>query len=84
MFSAGSLRHLYTFEERSRNSHGQADACAKARRSVKAWDIYTYDFDEAGPHPAVIVSHPDRVDRAPWVNLLICTSQRAARGWKLV
>jgi hypothetical protein len=51
---------------------------------VKAWDIYTYDFDEAGPHPAVIVSHPDRVDRAPWVNVLICTSQRAARGWKLV
>ena len=28
---------------------------------MKPWDIYTYDFGEAKPHPAVIVSHPDRV-----------------------
>lgn len=46
---------------------------------MKAWDIYTYDFSGAGPHPAVIVSHPDRVARAEWVNVLICTSQRANR-----
>ena len=46
---------------------------------MKTWDIYTYDFHEAGPHPAVIVSHPDRVAHAPWVNVLICTTQRANR-----
>ena len=46
---------------------------------MKAWDIYTYDFAGAGPHPAVIVSHPDRVAHAEWVNVLICTTQRAAR-----
>ena len=44
---------------------------------MKAWDIYTFDFAGAGPHPAVIVSHPDRVAHADWVNVLICTSQRA-------
>ena len=47
---------------------------------MKAWDIYTFDFAGAGPHPAVIVSHPDRVAHADWLNVLICTSQRAARA----
>ena len=46
---------------------------------MKAWDIYTFDFAGAGPHPAVIVSHPDRVAHAEWVNVLICTTQRAGR-----
>ena len=46
---------------------------------MKPWDIYTCDFEGAGPHPAVIVSHPDRVAHAPWVNVLICTTQRASR-----
>jgi mRNA-degrading endonuclease toxin of MazEF toxin-antitoxin module len=46
---------------------------------MKQWDIWTCNFDEAGPHPAVIVSHPDRAERAPLVNVLICTSQRASR-----
>lgn len=46
---------------------------------MKAWDIYTYDFPGAGAHPAVLVSHPDRIAHAEWVNVLICTSQRAAR-----
>ena len=46
---------------------------------MKPWDIYTYDFGAAGPHPAVIVSHPDRVAKAEWVNVLICTTQRANR-----
>lgn len=49
---------------------------------MKSWDIYTYDFEGAGPHPAVIVSHPDRVAHAPWVNVLICTTQRANRAPK--
>jgi mRNA-degrading endonuclease toxin of MazEF toxin-antitoxin module len=46
---------------------------------MKQWDIWTCDFDEAGPHPAVVISHPDRVARAPLVNVLICSSQRAGR-----
>ena len=46
---------------------------------MKQWDIWTCDFADAGPHPAVIVSHPDRVARAPLVNVLICFSQRANR-----
>ena len=28
---------------------------------MKQWDIWTCDFADAGPHPAIIVSHPDRV-----------------------
>ena len=46
---------------------------------MKQWDIWTCDFAEAGAHPAVIVSHPDRVARAPLVNVLIGSSQRASR-----
>ncbi|MBM3840835.1 MAG: type II toxin-antitoxin system PemK/MazF family toxin [Verrucomicrobia bacterium] len=46
---------------------------------MKQWEIWTCDFAEAGPHPAVIVSHPDRVGRAPLVNVLIGSSQRASR-----
>ena len=40
------------------------------------------DFERAGLHPAVIVSHPDRVTHAGWVNVLICTTQRANRAPK--
>lgn len=46
---------------------------------MKQWDVWTFDFGEAGPHPAVLVSHPDRVARAPLVNVLIGSSQRASR-----
>lgn len=46
---------------------------------MTAWDIYSYDFEGAGAHPAVIVSHPDRVAKAQWVNVLLCTTQRANR-----
>jgi mRNA-degrading endonuclease toxin of MazEF toxin-antitoxin module len=49
---------------------------------MKPWDIHSFDFAGAGPHPAVIVSHPDRVAHADWVNVLICTTQRAARAPK--
>ena len=46
---------------------------------MKQWDIWTCDFAAAGPHPAVIVSHPDRLARAPLVNVLIGSSQTAGR-----
>ena len=47
---------------------------------MKQWEIWTFDFADAGPHPAVIISHPDRVARAPAVNVLLCASQRATRA----
>ena len=46
---------------------------------MKLWEIWACDFAGAGPHPAVVVSHPDRVARAPLVNVLIGSSQRASR-----
>lgn len=46
---------------------------------MNQFDIFTFNFPEAGPHPAVIVSHPDRVKNASAVNVLICSSARAAR-----
>ena len=46
---------------------------------MKQWEIWTFDFPEAGPHPAVIISHPDRIANAPLVNILIGSSQRANR-----
>jgi hypothetical protein len=46
---------------------------------MKQRDIWTCDFADAGQHPAVIVSHPDRVGCAPLVNVLIGSSQKASR-----
>jgi len=48
---------------------------------MKAWDIFSFlppGFVE--PHPAVIVSHPDRVTSKPDINILICNSHRAGRA----
>ncbi|MCI0539963.1 MAG: type II toxin-antitoxin system PemK/MazF family toxin [Verrucomicrobiales bacterium] len=49
---------------------------------MKPWDIYTWDFPGIGPHPAVIISHQDRVDLKPEVCVLLCSSQRANRPAK--
>jgi mRNA-degrading endonuclease toxin of MazEF toxin-antitoxin module len=47
---------------------------------MKAWDIYSFQPPNwPEPHPAVIVSHPLRVTNKPEVNVLMCSSQRAAR-----
>lgn len=46
---------------------------------MNAWDIYTYDFPDAGSHPAVIVSGPERTARKPFVSVLFGSSQRASR-----
>lgn len=46
---------------------------------MKQWEIWTCRFADAGPHPAIIVSHPDRVANAPLINVLLCSSQRANR-----
>src|SRR5712671_5584951 len=50
----------------------------RSRRNETVGD-WTCDFADAGPHPAVIVSHPDRIARAPLVNVLIGSSQKASR-----
>ncbi|PWU15408.1 MAG: hypothetical protein C5B50_15475 [Verrucomicrobia bacterium] len=47
---------------------------------MKAWDIYSYQPPTwPTPHPAVIVSHPDRVGNKPDVNILMCSSQPVRR-----
>lgn len=46
---------------------------------MKPWDIYTWDFPDAGPHPAVILGTDERVKHKPKVNVLLCSSQRATR-----
>jgi mRNA-degrading endonuclease toxin of MazEF toxin-antitoxin module len=48
---------------------------------LKPWDIFSYTPPGfPGPHPAVIISHPNRVERKPVVCILACSSHRAARG----
>ena len=47
---------------------------------MKTFDIFS--FQPPGwvePHPAVVVSHPDRAARKEVVEVVICSSQRAAR-----
>ena len=50
---------------------------------MKPWDIYTWDFPDAGPHPAVILGTDERVKHKPKVNVLLCSSQRATRAPEL-
>ena len=47
--------------------------------SKQKWDIWTYDFPQKGPHPVVLLSHPDRCARGKVVNVLYCASQRQER-----
>ena len=48
--------------------------------SKQKWEIWTYDFPHKGPHPVVIISHPDRCARGKVLNVLYCTSQRQLRA----
>lgn len=50
---------------------------------MKPWEIYTWDFPDAGPHPAVILSTDERLKAKENVNVLLCSSQRATRSPKL-
>jgi hypothetical protein len=45
---------------------------------VNAWEIWTFD-PGYGDHPAIIISAPDRAARKPLLEILLCSSQRAAR-----
>jgi mRNA-degrading endonuclease toxin of MazEF toxin-antitoxin module len=50
---------------------------------MKAWEIYSYKHpDWPEPHPAVIVSHPDRVAMKPEITILLCSSKKATRSAK--
>ena len=44
---------------------------------MKQWDIRLCAFAAAGGHPAVIISHPLRVERKDTVEVLLCTTQRS-------
>ena len=46
---------------------------------MKQWEIRSYSFPGAGEHPAVIVSHPLRVERKDTVEVLLCTTLRAGQ-----
>ena len=50
---------------------------------MKPWDIYTWNFPDAGEHPAVILGQEERVKNKPMVNVLLCSSQRATRAAKI-
>jgi mRNA-degrading endonuclease toxin of MazEF toxin-antitoxin module len=50
---------------------------------MKPWDIYTWDFPGAGPHPAVILGTEQRVAQKAKLNVLLCSTQRASRPAKL-
>ena len=50
---------------------------------MKAWDIYSFQPQNwPQPHPAVIVSHSERVANKPEVTILMCSSKPAARPAK--
>jgi mRNA-degrading endonuclease toxin of MazEF toxin-antitoxin module len=46
---------------------------------MKAWDIFTWDFPDAGPHPAVVLGLEARISHKPKINVLLCSSQRTRR-----
>lgn len=50
---------------------------------MKPWDIYTWNFPDAGSHPAVVLGTDERVKLKPKVNVLLCSSHRATRAPEL-
>ena len=51
---------------------------------MRPWQIWTCDFTGvAGAHPAVVIGAEDRVHCKPLVNVLLCSTRRAARKAEL-
>ncbi len=50
---------------------------------MRPWDIYTWNFPDAGPHPAVILGTDERIKHKPSLNVLLCSSRRATRPAEL-
>jgi mRNA-degrading endonuclease toxin of MazEF toxin-antitoxin module len=46
---------------------------------MNPWDIYTWEFPGADAHPAVVLGTETRLANKPKVNVLFCSSRRAAR-----
>ena len=46
---------------------------------MKPWEIWTWNFPEAGDHPAVVLGTDDRVKHKPRISVLLCSSKQAAR-----
>lgn len=46
---------------------------------MKPWDIYTWSFPDVESHPAVILGTEARLAHKPKVNVLFCSTHRAAR-----
>ena len=46
---------------------------------MQPWEIWTCNFADAGPHPAVLFTHPRLLDRVDveYVNVLFCRTLRA-------
>lgn len=50
---------------------------------MKVFDIFSWQPPHwKEPHPAVIISHPDRTAHKDMVEVLMCSTQRATRGPK--
>ena len=47
---------------------------------MKPWDIYTWEFPDTEAHPAVVLGTEARLANKPKVNVLFCSSKRAARS----
>ena len=50
---------------------------------MKPWDIYTWSFPDAESHPAVVLGTEARLANKPKVNVLFCSTKRAARHAEL-
>ena len=46
---------------------------------MKPWDIYTWSFPGAESHPAVVLGTETRLANKPKLNVLFCSTKRAAR-----
>jgi mRNA-degrading endonuclease toxin of MazEF toxin-antitoxin module len=46
---------------------------------MKPWDIYTWEFPGVEAHPAIILGTGSRLANKSKVNVLFCSSKRAAR-----
>jgi mRNA-degrading endonuclease toxin of MazEF toxin-antitoxin module len=49
---------------------------------MRPWEIHSWNFPEAGEHPAVILGTDERVQQKPMLNVLLCSSQKANRSPK--
>jgi hypothetical protein len=50
---------------------------------MKPWEIYTWSFPGAESHPAVVLGTETRLANKPKVNVLFCSTRRAARAPEL-